>query len=136
MLEKEYELAQMPVTISDSTLDDPFDDMDDIYIPNISTSYRAKEKEDTILTYYGQMVFGKRNPEMAESVQAGLSDYVRANFPNATVLKKASQLYNCHSYAWNLSEHGDTICWINANRTSENDNIKTYWSNDYFFQSL
>lgn len=25
---------------------------------------------------------------MAESVQAGLSDYVRANFPNATVLKK------------------------------------------------
>lgn len=134
ILEKEYELAQIPVPISDSALDDSFDDMDDIYIPNISTSYRAKEKEkeDTILTYYGQMVFGKRNPEMAESVQAGLSDYVRANFPNATVLKKASQLYNCHSYAWNLSEHGDTICWINANRTSENDNIKTYWSNDYF----
>lgn len=32
ILEKEYELAQIPVPISDSALDDSFDDMDDIYI--------------------------------------------------------------------------------------------------------
>lgn len=31
-------------------------------------------------------------------------------FPNATILASSTAKYNCHSYAWNLSDGGTTVC--------------------------
>ena len=50
---------------------------------------------------------------------------------NVVLLDSASPRYNCHSYAWNLSNDGDT-CWINSSIYSLNDNLQQYWVNDLY----
>lgn len=137
MLEKEYELAQIPVPISDSALDDSFDDeinVENFDLNNIQTI--ADENNDTtIQTCYGQIVQVKRPEEMAESKKQYLIEYIRRTYPGVTVLKQPSQKYNCHSYAWNLTEQGLVLCWIDATIASPNDNISKFWTNDYFGRS-
>lgn len=59
-------------------------------------------------------------------------EYYRKTFPNATFLSKSTVTYNCHSYAWNLSDGGGTVCWINATTSSKEPNIEKYWTNDYY----
>ena len=56
-------------------------------------------------------------------------------FPNATLLAGSTVTYNCHSYAWNLSDGGDTICWINKTTSDNKPNIEKYWTNDYYIET-
>lgn len=50
---------------------------------------------------------------------------------NVVLLDSATPKYNCHSYAWNLSNGGDT-CWIEATIQTLNDNLSKYWTNDLY----
>ena len=46
------------------------------------------------------------------------NEWVRNNYPNATIVEDASQLYNCHAYAWYLSEGNNTKVWLGLNTTT------------------
>jgi tetratricopeptide (TPR) repeat protein len=52
-------------------------------------------------------------PELSSSQLASLNNQVISGFPSATLLEYATQLYNCHAYAWHISEGGGKV-WINT----------------------
>lgn len=81
----------------------------------------------TVYTQWGQSVQGIIYTEMStiEINQSNL--YWTTVFPLATFLENSSNTYNCHSYAWNMTD-GGAICWINAG--TNNSNISKYWIND------
>lgn len=91
---------------------------------------RASSEQTTVYTYYGTMVEGFNYDEMSNDEINSLNNYVETAFPNATYINTATRSYNCHSYAWNKIDGGNT-CWINhskSNDTTSNSNIKAYWS--------
>jgi len=51
--------------------------------------------------------------EMSSEDKEDWSDYVTTNYPQATELNthSATRSYNCHAYAWHISEGGDNV-WI------------------------
>ncbi|MCD6169525.1 MAG: hypothetical protein J7J76_03105 [Candidatus Latescibacteria bacterium] len=50
--------------------------------------------------------------------------YVEEYYPNATRLSDASRTYNCHGYAWHVSEGGNKV-WIGYSTTTAED---IYWN--------
>lgn len=86
----------------------------------------------TIYTKGGKAIEVIICPEMSASQVKEYNDYYRAKFPNATLLADASARYNCHSYAWNLSDGGDLVCWINKVTSNKSPNLENYWTNDYY----
>ena len=46
---------------------------------------------------------------------------------NVILIDSSSRTYNCHSYAWNISEGGAT-CWIEYGGI----NLSKYWTNDLY----
>lgn len=118
--EKEIELAQLPIAVCYDIANDNFDD---------GVSTLAANDQPT--TYYGQTIATTPTRSMTDAEIASLNQYVTSAYPNAIILKTASPTYNCHSYAWNLTDGGD-VCWINATIKNANDNISKYWTNDYY----
>lgn len=118
--EKENELTQLPFAINEDFADTHFDD-------GVSTF--AATEEPT--TYYGQTIATTPTQSMTDAEISSLNQYVNSTYPNAIILKTASPTYNCHSYAWNLTDGGNE-CWINATIKNSNDNISKYWTNDYY----
>ena len=51
--------------------------------------------------------------EFTPSQIASANNYVATNYPNATRLTDASAVYNCHAYAWHMTEGGSAV-WINT----------------------
>lgn len=87
-----------------------------------------------VYTKYGKLVDALVLSEMSVSEVNESNEYHIKTYPNATYLGTATQTYNCHSYAWNMSD-GGLVCWINAStsETEQNNlNLMTYWSNDYY----
>lgn len=66
-----------------------------------------------IHTKGGKAIEVKIRAEMSKEEIQQYDEQYRKQFPEATMLSSSSATYNCHSYAWNLSDGGDTICWIN-----------------------
>ncbi len=84
----------------------------------------------TVYTIYGTPVEGLIRSELSSSEISAADTYYQNTFPNAVFLSSSSATYNCHSYAWNMSDGGQ-ICWINNNLSSDptlNSNLKKYWS--------
>lgn len=50
--------------------------------------------------------------EMTSQEIAELNSFTIKTYPNATFLSNSSATYNCHSYAWNVSDGGKKY-WIN-----------------------
>lgn len=72
-----------------------------------------------------------QTPEIWDSTEkANFSTTYASQYPQATEIGSSSSTntYNCHSYAWNMSEGGPT-CWIGWVTTSEED---IYWT-DYSY---
>ncbi len=94
---------------------------------------------DTIYTRGGKPVQVLLFSEMSEAEIAFWNSYYVQQFPDATLLDNTSQQYNCHSYAWNLTDGGQTICWINDSVYSDVGpnlpNVSKYWTNDYYSQT-
>lgn len=102
---------------------------DNISIHSIPLT-RSSYDTITVHTFMGTAVEGIITQELTPTEIASLTRQYMVLFPNATCLKPASNLYNCHSYAWNMTDGGDT-CWINNNKLSDltkDCNIKAYWS--------
>ncbi len=49
--------------------------------------------------------------EMTQAQIATCNNYVASTYPNATILSNASYTYNCHGYAWYMTQGGGTV-WI------------------------
>ncbi len=88
----------------------------------------------TIYTKYGNPVDALSISEMSPQEIAESNSYAISHYPNATFISNASATYNCHSYAWNISD-GGSRCWINAAKKLTYDNLMKYWTNDYYIQT-
>jgi len=80
-------------------------------------------QSQTVLLYTpkGKQVYASIKAEMSSNDIKTITDKFRANFPSATVLSDASSTYNCHSYAWNMTE-GGPICWL-----EKDPDLHWYW---------
>ena len=56
-----------------------------------------------------------------------------ATYPGITFLADATYTYNCHGWAWNMSEGGSTG-WINEYDNSSNPNVYKYWNDGSYVQ--
>ena len=65
-----------------------------------------------LYTPNGSQVYAFKLSEMSPADIAYCNTDCAASFPNAEILATASATYNCHSYAWNLTTGGTTICWL------------------------
>ncbi len=99
---------------------------------NVSTTSTATSI--TIYTKYGNPVDALSISEMSPQEIAESNSYAISHYPNATFISNASATYNCHSYAWNISD-GGSRCWINAAKKLTYDNLMKYWTNDYYGQT-
>ena len=99
---------------------------------NVSTTSTATSI--TIYTKYGNPVDALSVSEMSSQEIAESNSYAISHYPNATFISNASATYNCHSYAWNISD-GGSRCWINAAKKLTYDNLMKYWTNDYYGQT-
>ena len=84
----------------------------------------------TILTKGGQQIKVILFKELPAATLKQIDEHFCAMFPAATMLKNSSQTYNCHSYAWNMSD-GGSACWINKNYDGS-PNLSKYWTDDYY----
>lgn len=99
---------------------------------NVSTT--STTTAITIYTKYGNPVDALSVSEMSSQEIAESNSYAISHYPNATFISNASATYNCHSYAWNISD-GGSRCWINAAKKLTYDNLMKYWTNDYYGQT-
>ena len=69
-------------------------------------------------------------PDYNTNYLSALVDYVSSTYNGAEVIDVPSQKYNCHAYAWHMTEGGDTV-WIGYNYpTSEN----IYWQDGSYIE--
>lgn len=99
---------------------------------NVSTT--STVSAITIYTKYGNPVDALNISEMSSQEIAESNSYAISHYPNATFISNASATYNCHSYAWNISD-GGSRCWINAAKKLTYDNLMKYWTDDYYGQT-
>lgn len=86
-----------------------------------------------IYTKGGQPIDAFILEEMDSTDIKNINAHYRYMFPKATILDDASQKYNCHSFAWNMSD-GGVKCWIN-NTINNKENLSKYWTEDYYHQT-
>lgn len=84
----------------------------------------------TLYTPNGSTVEAFMNYEMSSQEITYYTNLYRNTYPQAEVLANASSTYNCHSYAWNLSEGGSTICWLN-----QTPDLHKYWDDYSYFET-
>jgi len=77
-----------------------------------TTTYVYTPNNSAVLAYYDI------TPELTSAEKQDYLDYVENTYPNATVLRDATQKYNCHSYAW-YSTSSSNKYWI--------DDPSEYW---------
>ena len=80
----------------------------------------------TITTPFGQSIEVLSLPEMTQSEITQSTNYWLTQYPNVTLIRPASQKYNCHSYAWYSTAAGNSY-WINAGTQ-----LSKYWTNDLY----
>ena len=61
--------------------------------------------------------------EMLQSEIDYLNNLATSTYPNAILLEPASRTYNCHAYAWHVSEGGNKV-WIGSSTQTAED---IYW---------
>lgn len=78
-----------------------------------------------LYTKCGKSFIAYGNSEMSADDIAELNSYAIKTYPNATFISNASATYNCHGYAWSVSDGGKKV-WINVG------SLSNYWTNDYY----
>lgn len=61
-----------------------------------------------VQTHNGYNVVGMILPELAPLAIAQRNVYYQHEYPNATFISTSTRTYNCHSYAWNMTDGGPT----------------------------
>jgi hypothetical protein len=61
-----------------------------------------------------------------------LAEYASMGITSADILDEASTVYNCHAYAWHLTEGNTNKVWINQTDNG-NANLSKYWGSNACF---
>ena len=87
----------------------------------------------TVLTPGGQTVYVcEYTDNMTSLEKAQLAANILTIFPNVTILAPATPEYNCHCYAWHMTEgHLSQKYWMNPSHNDQ-PNLSKYWTNDHF----
>lgn len=72
--------------------------------------------------------------ELNSTQKAAITATITAAHPNVTILDEPTWTYNCHGYAWHISEGKSPIVWINAIDQSSNPNVQKYWEDGSFIE--
>lgn len=88
----------------------------------------------TIYTPNGSAIEVLYFSEMSSSDITYYDNYYSEAFPNATLVGSSSATYNCHSYAWNMTEGGPT-CWLNQFTLSGGANLSKYWTDGSYIET-
>ena len=74
--------------------------------------------------------------EMTPSLIAQCNADCAEIFPNVTILAPASQRYNCHSYAWYMTDTTNpSYYWMNPLNSNNSANISKYWVDDHYSET-
>jgi hypothetical protein len=90
----------------------------------------------TLLTPNGTNIEAKLlvSGEWTQSEKNTQKQLLLAQFPNVTVLDDPTWTYNCHGFAWNLSEGNPEIRWINAIKDGGSPNLVNYWQDASYME--
>ena len=105
------------------------------------TSICSAQIIDTIYTRGGKPVQVQLCQEMSDDLVAFWNEYYSTWFPDAVLLENSSERYNCHSYAWYLTDNGSLVCWLEDSvyyfdGSPNQPNVSKYWTNDYYQQTV
>jgi hypothetical protein len=93
-------------------------------------SFNLASQTVILYTPNGSTVEAFNNPEMSPSDITYYTEQCRNSYPQAEVLANASATYNCHSYAWNLTEGGSIVCWLN-----QSPDLHKYWDDGSYIET-
>ncbi len=95
---------------------------------NFSTTHA--QQQTTVYTCRTTPVEAYIMPEMSIWQMWDATSQVQTLFPNAQILDGPSATYNCHAYAYHLTEGNSNRVWINHHDASyiPNSNIQKYWN--------
>ena len=85
----------------------------------------------TTHTPFGRRITAIRSTEFTEYEIDVITQTFSQQYPQATLLASASNLYNCHSYAWHEQSTANDL-WINQNDSYNSFQLSRYWTSDYF----
>ena len=90
----------------------------------ISFNIAQADKKADVKTPNGSPVIAWIYDETSDAQRESMDNYCRQKHPNAIMIKNgkysATRTYNCHSYAWHMSEGGDAR-WIGVGSTAHED---------------
>jgi hypothetical protein len=90
----------------------------------VASDIKANDTPTTIYTPKGSTVPDTYNrDEMSPDEIAFNNNWAITTYPNAIFLESATRTYNCHAYAWHVSEGGNRV-WIGYSSSTAED---IYW---------
>jgi hypothetical protein len=100
-------------------------------LTSINNVYAQSDIYSPVSTPKGSVVRAwVRTPEYTPDSIAFLNAHYTTTYPLATFISNSSATYNCHGYAWHITEGGEAR-WIGRDNTSEED---IYMSDSSYIQ--
>lgn len=72
--------------------------------------------------------------EWTTSQKSSIKSQTLNDYPTVTFLDDATRTYNCHAYAWHLTEGNSNAVWINEYDAGFMPNVYRYWNDDSFIE--
>lgn len=104
----------------------------------------AYSQPTTVYTCKGGAVAAYLKPEFSSQQITAANNYTMSTYSylGITFVDNSSDQYNCHAYAWHLTEGNTNKVWINNTNYQypvngcfpENNNIHKYWTDGCFIQ--
>lgn len=91
-----------------------------IYFLLLNIQYVWADRQSNVTTPKGSTVIAWINDEASSSDLANIENAAALQYPNAEKLASASRTYNCHGYAWHMTE-GGAARWIGVGSTAHED---------------
>ncbi|MBR1546717.1 MAG: hypothetical protein IJ633_08005 [Prevotella sp.] len=91
----------------------------------------------TVYTPKGSLIGALKymGTDYTDSEKASIKAQVESAYSPAVVMEPASRKYNCHAYAWHLSQGETEVVWINAIDNVHTENgyyLRPYWQDGSF----
>lgn len=85
-----------------------------------------------IYTYFGQALGVQSYSELSSTEIYNITTYFANLYPQAEVIRPASNTYNCHSYAW-YDQSTSNHYWLNSLAPNNELQLQRFWTDDYFY---
>ena len=103
-------------------------------IKNDLTLSPSPKSSAYVYTYYTQALGVETPPELSASEIINITNTMASEYPNAVVIRPASNTYNCHSYAW-YDQSTSNHYWLNSLAPNGELQLKRYWTDDYYYMT-